>query len=68
MLIQYPHHNLFLKMSPDIPIPLTFDHSSDFVEIEIDSKPVQSSTPFFITVEPCHEPVNSHNQASIFSN
>jgi hypothetical protein len=45
-----------------IPIPLESDHPSDFVEIEIDSKPIQSSTPFGITVEPCHQPVKTFHQ------
>jgi len=55
-----------LKDESFIPLPIEYDHSSDFVKIKIDSKPVQSSTPFGIIVEPCHQPVESHDHPTAF--
>jgi hypothetical protein len=48
------------------PNPLESDHPSDFVEIEIDSKPVSSSTPFSTTEEPCYQSINLHDQPNAF--
>jgi hypothetical protein len=49
-----------------IPIPPESDHSCDFVEVEIDSKPTQTSTPFALISEPCHQLVIPHNQPTAF--
>jgi hypothetical protein len=48
------------------PIPLESDHPSDFVEIEIDSKLVLSSTPFSTIEEACHQPINFHDHPTAF--
>jgi hypothetical protein len=45
------------KDESNIPILLESDHPFDFVKIEIDSKPIESSIPFGITDEPDHQPV-----------
>jgi hypothetical protein len=49
-----------------IPIHPELDNSSEFVEVEIDSKPTQSSLPFSLTSEPCHQPINFHDQPNVF--
>jgi hypothetical protein len=49
-----------------IQIPFESDQPCNLEEIKIDSKPTQTSTPFCITVEPCHQPVKSHNQPTAF--
>jgi hypothetical protein len=45
------------KDESNILILLESDHPSDFVKIEIDSKPIESSIPFGITDEPDHQPI-----------
>jgi hypothetical protein len=49
-----------------IQIPLESDQPCNLKEIKIDSKPIHSSTPFFITAEPCQQPANSHDQPTSF--
>jgi hypothetical protein len=49
-----------------IQIPPEFDQSCNLIEVETDSKPIQSSIPFCITDEPCHQPINFHNQPTSF--
>jgi hypothetical protein len=46
---------LALKNESCIPIPLAFDHFSDFVEIEIYSKYTHTSVPAVTTAEPFHQ-------------
>jgi hypothetical protein len=51
-----------------IQIPPEFDQSCNLTEVGTDSKPIQSSVPFCITDEPCHQPINFHDQPTAFQN
>jgi hypothetical protein len=57
---------LALKNESCIPIPLAFDHFSDFVEIEIDSKYTQTSVPAVTTAEPFHQHCIPYEQPTAF--
>jgi hypothetical protein len=57
---------LALKNESCIPIPLAFDHFSDFVEIEIDSKYTQTSVPIVTTAEPFHQHCIPYKQPTTF--
>jgi hypothetical protein len=57
---------LALKNESCIPIPLAFDHFSDFVEIEIDSKYTQTSVPVVTTAEPFHQHCIPYEQPTAF--
>jgi hypothetical protein len=57
---------LSLKNESCIPIPLAFDHFSDFVEIEIDSKYTQTSVPVVTTAEPFHQHCIPYEQPTAF--
>jgi hypothetical protein len=49
-----------------ISIPLQYDQPCDLEEIEIDSKPIQSSTLITITSETCQQIVIYHDQPTTF--
>ena len=57
---------LAVKNESCIPIPLAFDHFSDFVEIEIDSKYTQTSVLAVTTAEPFHQHCIPYEQPTAF--
>jgi hypothetical protein len=49
-----------------IQIPPEFDHPCNLEEVETDSNRSQISSPFAVTVEPCHQLVKPHIQPTSF--
>jgi hypothetical protein len=62
--VPIPH--LVHKYDHCIQISLKHDQPCNLTKVQTDSNPVHSSTPYGITVEPCHQHVSSHNQPTIF--
>ena len=51
-----------------IQISLESDQPCNHTEVSTDSNHVQTSTPLGITAEPCHQPINIHDQSFDFQN
>ena len=51
-----------------IQISLESDQPCNHTEVRTDSNPVKTSAPLGITAEPCHQPINIHDQSSTFQN
>jgi hypothetical protein len=65
-LIQSLYLIPFIKDDHCIQIPSKSNQPCNLEEIKIDPKPVQSSTHFGITAEPCHQPIKFHIQPTAF--